>query len=228
MLDSLFSYSDSQSFVNRLRKNRFSKIESILNTLIDQKGRIRILDLGGDYAYWKTMNWKNDSTHITLLNLADTTIPLEQKEWFDSLQANALKCPFPDQSFDLVFSNSAIEHMGSIENQNEFANEVKRLAPNYIVQTPSIWFPLEPHCRIPFFQFIPHPIRAILLRLFPIHYFPKAKNYAEGLRSSKTTLMMGKKRFHAYFPQAEIVTEYLWGIPKSYTAIKLEFPQHEN
>jgi len=222
MLDSIFSYTYPKSFVNRLRKNRFAQIETILHKLIEEKGRVRILDLGGDLAYWKNMKWTNSATHITLLNLSPSPIPEDLKNRFESVQANALQCPFPDYSFDLVFSNSAIEHMGSRENQNVFAKEVKRLSHNYIVQTPSIWFPLEPHCRIPFFQFIPHSIRAVLLMIFPVHYFPKARNYKEGVLASKTTMMMGKKRFRSFFPHASFFTEYLWGIPKSYTAIHLE------
>jgi hypothetical protein len=222
MLDSIFSYNNPDSFVNKLRKNRFTHVQSIINALIEKKGTIRILDLGGDLSYWENMNWKNTSTHISLLNLASITIPDDSKHLFEAIQADALKCPFPDYTFDLVFSNSAIEHMGSLQNQKIFAQEVKRLAHNYIIQTPSFWFPLEPHCRIPFFQFIPHGIRAVMLMIFKIHYFPKAKNYREGIEASKTTMMMGKTKFKSFFPDAIISTEFLWGMPKSYTAIKLE------
>jgi hypothetical protein len=221
MLDSIFSYNNPDSFVNSLRKNRFRQIEAVINGLIEKKGTIRILDLGGNMSYWEKMNWKNTATHISLLNLTQSTIPDESKHLFEAIQADALNCPFPDFSFDLVFSNSAIEHMGSLENQKIFAQEVKRLSHNYIIQTPSIWFPLEPHCRIPFFQFIPHQIRAVLLMIFKINYFPKAKNYHEGIEASKTTIMMGKSRFKSLFPEAKISTEFLWGMPKSYTATKV-------
>jgi len=222
MLDSIFSYTNPNSFVNNLRKNRFTQIQTAINALIEKKGTIRILDLGGDLSYWENMNWKNTATHISLLNLTPSAIPDDSKHLFEAIQADALKCPFPDFAFDMVFSNSAIEHMGSLENQKIFAQEVKRLSRNYIIQTPSLWFPLEPHCRIPFFQFIPHQVRAVLLMIFKIHYFPKAKNYLEGVEASKTIIMMGKTRFKSLFPEAKISTEFLWGMPKSYTAIKLE------
>lgn len=221
MLNSLFSYTNPNSFVNRLRKNRFKVVNDVINSLIEIKGTIKILDLGGDLEYWKNMNWNNHATQISLLNLSSNNIPDELKGSFQSIQADAANCPFSDNSFDLVFSNSTIEHMGSFENQRKFAEEVKRLAPNYIIQTPSIWFPLEPHCRIPFFQFIPHQIRAIILMIFKIHYFPKAKNYTDGIEASKTTMMMGLSRFKGFFPDSKIDIEFLWGIPKSYTAIRL-------
>ncbi|NJK36721.1 MAG: class I SAM-dependent methyltransferase [Oscillatoriales cyanobacterium RM1_1_9] len=36
---------------------------------------------------------------------------------------------FSDNSFDLVFSNSVIEHVGSLERQTVFAQNVQRLSP---------------------------------------------------------------------------------------------------
>ena len=68
MLDSIFSYNNPDSFVNRLRKNRFTQIHAIINALIEKKGTIRILDLGGDISYWENMNWKNTSTQSNWLN----------------------------------------------------------------------------------------------------------------------------------------------------------------
>jgi hypothetical protein len=57
--------------------------------------------------------------------------------------------------------------------------------------------------------------------LFNINYFPKAKTYSEALVTSRTTLMFTKKRFKELFPEADIQVEKLFGIPKSYTAVKL-------
>jgi hypothetical protein len=114
-----------------------------------------------------------------------------------------------------------IEHVGSYANQQIFAGEVRRVSDKYIVQTPSIWFPLEPHSLIPLFQFLPHPIRALLIMTFNINYFPKAKKYKEAIKVSHSTLMFTHKRFKQLFPEAEIQVERFLGIPKSYTAIKL-------
>jgi len=48
-------------------------------------------------------------------------------------------------SFDAVYSNSTIEHVGDESRQALFAAAVRRLAPAYWVQTPSSHFPIEIH-----------------------------------------------------------------------------------
>ena len=215
------NHEKSDSFVNKLRRKRFQLLQKSIENLVHPEKKFTVIDLGGDVNYWQQLNWQLPNVHTTLLNLYENKINDTLKANFISIQGNALEAPFESKSFDLVFSNSVIEHVGSYENQQKFANEVRRLSDKYIVQTPSLWFPLEPHSLIPLFQFIPHSIRALLIMVFDINYFPKAKSYKEALETSKTTLMFTKKRFKKLFPEADIQVEKLFGIPKSYTAVKL-------
>lgn len=207
------------SFVNKFREKRFGFLKPKLLKLQQQKGNINILDIGGDIRYWKNVGWDNPNVKIHLLNLYENEISKEDSNAFCSIKGNALDLPFTKGQIDLVFSNSVIEHVGSYENQQKFADEVIKLSDKYIIQTPSLWFPLEPHSLIPLFQFIPHSIRALLIMTFNINYFPKAKTYKEALVVSNSTLMFTKKRFQQLFPDAEIQVESYFGIPKSYTAI---------
>jgi hypothetical protein len=216
-----FDHSRQDSFVNKLRKNRFALLENRIKKLASEKDTCQILDIGGDIAYWKHVGWTSDNCHIHLLNLYDNPIEEKDSNRFHSITGNALAMPFQKGEFDLIFSNSVIEHVGSYENQKKFAEEVTRLCDRYIIQTPSLWFPLEPHSLIPLFQFIPHWLRALLIMTFNINYFPKKPTYREALFVSRSTLMFTKKRFQQLFPGAEIQVERLFGIPKSYTAIKL-------
>jgi hypothetical protein len=215
------NHEKNDSFVNKLRRKRFQLLQNSIEKLLQRDTKFKIIDLGGDVNYWVQLNWQQPTIETTLLNLYDNKIDDTLKSNFISIKGNALEAPFVDKSFDLVFSNSVIEHVGSYENQIKFADEVRRLSDRYIVQTPSLWFPLEPHSLIPLFQFIPHSIRAILIMLFNINYFPKAKTYSEALVTSRTTLMFTKKRFKELFPEADIQVEKLFGIPKSYTAVNL-------
>jgi len=209
------------SFVNRLRKKRFALLEKRIKLLVSQKETFKILDIGGDIAYWKNLGWQDQKCRIYLLNLYKIDIEEKDAGNFQAVIGNALSLPFVPGEFDLVFSNSVIEHVGSVENQKKFAEQVTKLCDRYIIQTPSFWFPLEPHSLIPFFQFIPHRVRALLIMAFNINYFPKARTYKEAVTVSRSTLMFTKKEFQKLFPGTEIHVERLFGIPKSYTIIKL-------
>jgi len=213
-------HSKKDSFVNSIRKKRFSYQKLRIEKLLETKETIKILDIGGEIDFWENMDWDNNRCTIYLLNLEPVT-SISPRKGYIQITGNALQLPFEKGEFDLVFSNSVIEHVGSYANQQRFADETHRVCDNYMIQTPSIWFPLEPHSLIPLFQAIPHPIRAILILFFNINYFPKQKTYQAALATSKSTLMFSKKRFKALFPEAEIQVEMLFGFPKSYTAIKM-------
>lgn len=64
--------------------------------------------------------------------------------------------PFRTGSFDWVFSNAVIEHVGGWEQQRQFAAEIRRVArKGYFVSTPNRHFPVDPHSLLPFFQYLP-------------------------------------------------------------------------
>jgi hypothetical protein len=50
-----------------------------------------------------------------------------------------------DSSFDLVFANAVIEHVGGLEQQARFVDEVVRVGQAWIITTPNRWFPIEAH-----------------------------------------------------------------------------------
>jgi hypothetical protein len=55
--------------------------------------------------------------------------------------------PFRDQSFDLVFSNAVVEHVGHEEEQRRFVAEHARVGISWACTTPNRWFPAESHTR---------------------------------------------------------------------------------
>lgn len=220
MFKLLVNHHKKNSFVNQFRQKRFELLKNGIEKLI-QKDHFKILDIGGDIQYWKNIGWQHPACKIHLLNLYESKVPENETHQFSSSVGNGLSLEYKKGEVDLIFSNSVIEHVGSYENQQIFAGEIRRVSDKYIVQTPSIWFPLEPHSLIPLFQFLPHPIRALLIMTFNINYFPKAKTYKAAIIVSHSTLMFTHKRFKQLFPEAEIQVERFLGIPKSYTAIKL-------
>ncbi len=218
-LPGLFAYGQENSFVNRLRRKRMQALLGLLNTAATNKRPLRVLDIGGTMAFWNMLGGlPPERFEVVLLNLAREEVDPRQTH-FTSVAGSALDLPFDDHSFDVAFSNSVIEHVGSEANQRIMAAEVKRVSVRHIIQTPSLWFPFEPHARLPLFQFLPRPVRAFLIYHFTINYFPKAPSYRECLAVSDSTILLTRRKFQALFPDSLIVTERLLGIAKSYVAL---------
>lgn len=70
----------------------------------------------------------------------------------------------PSGYFDLVYSNSVIEHLSTWSKQEAMAAEMRRLGRRYFVQTPDRWFFMEPHLITPCIHYLPESSRRRLLR----------------------------------------------------------------
>lgn len=170
------------------------------------QGDERILDAGGEPYFWLPFSHLR---HITVLNIH----PGAESERIHSVAYAGHEFPFRDDEFDIVFSNSVIEHVGHREG---FAAEIARCGRGYFVQTPSFWFPFEPHAHIPLFQFLPLFLKRILYRIHPRSLYP--------LPELLSLRLLTKSEMKHLFPGARIVTErwLLW--PKSYYAVRVPTP----
>jgi SAM-dependent methyltransferase len=72
--------------------------------------------------------------------------------------------PFADGEFDLVYASSVVEHVDP-ERRQRFADELRRVARGWYVQTPARSFPIEPHALLPFAHWLPVPVRRRYWRL---------------------------------------------------------------
>jgi SAM-dependent methyltransferase len=176
---------------------------------------VRILDIGGTETYWKTMDMSDDQVFVTLLNLthSDVTLPCVR-----SIIGDARSIQAADNSFDVVFSNSVIEHVGAYQDQLQMASEVRRAGKRYFVQTPNKHFPLEPHFLFPFFQFLPLKIRIWLLQNFSLGWFTKTPNAQKAREIVEGIQLLDKREFVALFPNATIYEEKILGLTKSFVA----------
>ncbi len=213
------NYDDPDAWINRVRRRRAVLFRALLETLPVSTTPVTLLDVGGTYHYWRTMGLlPPDRYRVTLLNLSAVPLP-PGASGFASLAGDARALPFAGGAFDVVFSNSVIEHMGSRAGQQRMAAEVRRVGRRYYVQTPAKWFPIEPHCHLPLFQFLPRGVRALLIRTGRIHYFPRGPTLRACAEVSDSTILLGAGDMRALFPGARLVRERLGGLVKSYTAV---------
>lgn len=66
--------------------------------------------------------------------------------------------PFEDKSFDIVWSNAVIEHVGDADAQEMFIKEIMRVGRAAFFTTPNLHFPVETHTRTPFLHWLPKSI----------------------------------------------------------------------
>ena len=204
---------EEQSFAVQFRRKRFAFFQSLLSQL---PRPVHILDIGGTENYWKTMGLNaEDQVYITLLNLTSDNVILPH---VTSIVGDARNIKAEDDGFDIVFSNSVIEHVGDYEDQLQMANEVRRVGKRFFVQTPNKYFPLEPHFLFPFFQFLPISIRVWLLQNFNLGWFARTPDKGKAKEIVESIRLLGKREFSALFPNAAIYEEKIFGMTKSFVA----------
>lgn len=136
-----------------------------------------LLDVGGDVGMSEEFKeFHGFFADVTTLNLA-VRDPARLQNF---VRGDARDMPFPDKSFDRVFSNAVIEHVGTMEDMQRMAAEVCRVSSKgYFISTPNRLFPVDPHNYLPF-----------------KHYFSP---------SGSGWLLIGPVTLRRLFPAAEIV-----------------------
>ena len=124
---------------------------------------------------------------------------------------------FAENQFDVVFSNSVIEHVGGIAEQRRMADEVRRVGRRYSVQTPNRYFPIEPHFFFPFFGVMPIAMRAFLLRHFALGWGERVRDREESRRVAQSARLLTRRELLAMFPDGQLARERVAGLTKSFS-----------
>ncbi|MBL7848581.1 MAG: class I SAM-dependent methyltransferase [Cyclobacteriaceae bacterium] len=209
----LFHAIHKSSINQRFREKRFRFFKELMET-IPAKETIRILDVGGTQSYWENMDYASkEGIHITLLNVYEEDVTLPN---FKSLRGDATDLSqFADQSFDIVHSNSVIEHLYTLEAQQKMAREIQRVGVRYYVQTPNRYFPVEPHWVLPLFQFLPFSWRVFITRKFYLDSYPAAERSQVAIDRVKEVRLLTEGDMKALFPGGKIFREMFLGLKKS-------------
>jgi hypothetical protein len=178
---------------------------------------MRILDVGGFSGFWLSSGVQSQ---ITILR-PEAPEPLgpDCPANITSIQGDGCNLTgHGDGSFDLVFSNSVIEHVGNWERQKAFAREALRVGRRVWIQTPAFEFPMEPHVLTPFFHWLPGKWREKLYPLTAWAIFQRPKPTIADYHLHVCAELLSRRNMSELFPGAQIITERFLLLPKSYVA----------
>ena len=192
----------------RFRAARFRQVQAIIDRLVARHGEIRVLDAGGRAEYWNMLSPAvADHVHLTILNysseLADYSQNTDPHVRYENVTGDACNMPqYADGEFHLVHSNSVIEHVGSYGRMIAFADEIRRVAQTYYVQTPNFWFPIDPHIAFPILHWLPDAVRLAVHTRWPAGLVKKM-TFSEAASLIDECRMISQKTMRRLFPEAQ-------------------------
>jgi hypothetical protein len=198
-------------YSDRKRRNR-------AQWFVDTMGiwpNMKIVDLGGAPRIWQHVT---TPLNITMINLEFSdfdiaSIDQAKQHQFAFVKGDACDVGEPSNSFDLVFSNSVIEHVGDARKRAAFAKEARRLAPKYWIQTPAKSFPIEAHNGMPFWWYYPESVRRSLKDKW-------RKSLPAWTEMIDGTTVVEKPELKLLFPEASMISERVLGMVKSNIAYR--------
>jgi len=214
MLDSKVSdYTSPGSISGRARARRWSEMMRYFPELAE----MRVLDLGGTPLSWNHAPVL--PAQVVCVNLDSSHAATDER--VTGLVADA--CDLPDslkaEHFDLVYSNSLMEHVGGHDRRKRFADTVHTRADRHWVQTPYRYFPVEPHWIFPGMQWLPFRARVAISQYWPHGPSPRHDPVQAAADVAEIELL-SMTEMRSYFPGSAIWLERFAGLPKSLVARK--------
>lgn len=184
----------------------------------------QILDVGGVPRFWSNEIWR--PFNILCLNPDPNVARNSEPEGVQTILGDGcfLSEIFREKKFDIVFSNSVIEHLGTAQMQQQFAKEIRGAGKKLWVQTPAYEFPFEPHFLCPCLHWLPRPWQKTLARwLTPWGWMqrPESKDVA---RIVDEIRLLKQAEFRRLFPDCTILVERFLFLPKSFVAYRIQEP----
>ncbi len=197
-------------------KARTKRFQTLLARFPDFR-EMSVLDIGGDVRDWKSRPNARPA-HVTILS-HETPMLEDPEPWMTPLHADACDSKAVPIGFDLIYSNSVIEHVGGPYRRRQFAENIRRAGPHCWIQTPYRYFILEPHFVFPGFQFLPLAIQSHIAKRWPLavpYAYPEVNPTGYCLEHD----LLSKTELRLLFPMADILHERVGGFTKSLVAVR--------
>jgi 2-polyprenyl-3-methyl-5-hydroxy-6-metoxy-1,4-benzoquinol methylase len=219
-----------KKFLSSLREKFLERRVDLFMTLMKPGQGVSVLDLGGEWGDFLARIKNRLQARFVVADIREEyRSTVEKKYGFEFvLVAEDKPLPFGDGEFDIVISNSVIEHVTlpkeaclakipqaqwiseSWRRQQEFAAEIRRIATAYFVQTPHKNFPIETHTWLPFVNLLSHNQAAALVKFTDKHWI-KHCGYVDWN-------LLRPVEMKTLFPEAALYIERFLGLPKSVIA----------
>ena len=228
----LCNYNDEQSIGTWFRRRRAKPLIAMLQQCHQRYGYVDVIDIGGRESYWAILPehlFAELKLSITLVNDDDELSEAHRynpslDRHFIHVRADGCHLShFSDNSFHVVHCNSVIEHVGEWQHMQALAGEVRRLAPCHYVQTPSFWFPIEPHFLAPFYHWLPESIRVALLMRLSLGHMQRQHTVEEAINVVQSVHLLDQPMMQALFPDSDLLKEKCLFLTKSFIATQIRF-----
>lgn len=164
-----FQHTRHLGFVRKISRLARGRVHHVFTHAMQPRPTDRILDIGtsdvtGDEANMLEQLYPHQK-NLTCASLSNGESILKAYPEVNHVQiASGKALPFEDNSFDIVYSNAVLEHVGSRANQKFFLEEMCRVAPRRFLAVPNRGFPIEHHTCLPFLHYLPNWLFRRLLR----------------------------------------------------------------
>ena len=195
---------------------RTKRMNNFINVF--QPGKdTKIIDVGGTAYNWKIIDI---NSKITLLNIITPDDERDLPNNYTLVEGDGTNMKYSDAEFDISFSNSVIEHLGTFERQKLFAQEACRVGEKIWVQTPARSFFFEPHWLGLFIHYFPIRVQRKLVRYFTIRGLLIRPNQEYIDKFLAELRLLTYKEMQQLFPDCDVVVERFLGMAKAYIAVR--------
>jgi ubiquinone/menaquinone biosynthesis C-methylase UbiE len=189
--------------------------ELVLQTYPELKS-MNVLDVGGSVHFWFESGLIDHVGSVVIYNISSSEVDIasQASEKISFQLYDGLRLPEADQSFDLVLSNSVLEHIPH-SGRAQIALEMMRVGKRGFVQTPALEFPIEPHFVLPFIHWLPRAVGRYLVRLSPWALLSRHSAKVQDAYFAEVSLL-SKTYMFRLFPAKTIRAERFMGLPKAW------------